>query len=67
MGGLFSSKPKVQPAPVAPAVDNSAQLKMEAAAEEQRQAASRGRSSTILTGGTGVEDMGISTKKVLGQ
>lgn len=67
MSGLLGSKPKApEPPPPAPTVDNSA-AKLEAAAEAQRQAALRGRSSTILTGGGGLSDLGtVSTSKLLG-
>jgi hypothetical protein len=58
--------PAPAPAPVAPTVSNSSGA-TDAAAEAQRRAMLNGRSSTILTGGTGVTDMGATTSaKVLG-
>ena len=72
MGGLVSGlfggqqAPQVAPAPAPPTVDNSAAA-TDAAAERQRQAMLAGRTSTVLTGGQGVSDMGTtSTSKLLG-
>lgn len=64
MGSLFGSAPKVAPAPVMPTVDNS-QAKLDAAAAAQQQAALRGRTSTMLTGGQGVAEGDSKTSKAL--
>lgn len=72
MGGVVSAifgggkKESPAPPPPAPTVDNS-QAKLDAAAQSQREAAMRGRSSTILTGGSGLSESGdTSSKKLLG-
>lgn len=66
VGSIFGGgkTPTPAPAPVAPTVDNSA-AKLEAAAEEQRQASLRGRTSTMLTGGSGFEEAAGSTSKLM--
>lgn len=54
------------PVPTAPTTSNSSAA-MDAAAADQQRAALAGRSSTMLTGGTGVQNMGDTTsKKLLG-
>ena len=67
VAGLFGGgqqAPQVIPAPAPPTVDNSA---VDAAAERQRQAMLAGRSSTVLTGGSGLSDTGKTTSsKLLG-
>ena len=73
MGKLFGGKtpkapPPPAPPPPPPAEDTSAQDAMKLAEEGQRQRAAKGRASTILTGGDGLEDDQIVTakKKLLG-
>lgn len=53
MTTLFSAPPKPKPPPAPPTPDNSAAT-MDAAAEAERKA--RGRASTMLTGGLGLND-----------
>ena len=72
MGGIVSAifgGPKVPSAspvpPPAPTVDNS-QAQLDAAARQQAAAMQRGRSSTMLTGGAGLNDMGSTSKTLLG-
>lgn len=68
MGGIFK-KPKVQPAaevPVAPTVDNS-QAKLDEANQEMQARLLRGRTSTVLTGGAGLDNTGVTSKQLLGQ
>ena len=56
----------IPPAPMASSVDTSAQ--MDAAAQDAAMKVSRGRTSTMLTGGDGeTEDQKYSSKVLLGQ
>ena len=67
MSGLFSGKTPapLAPVPPAPTMANS-QDALDAAARQQMEAA-RGRSSTMLTGGSGLSSMGqTSTARLLG-
>lgn len=71
MSGLFK-KPSVSvpsapiSPPPAPTLGNS-QAEMDAAAREQAIRLQRGRSSTILTGGAGLSNMGSTSKVLLGR
>ena len=68
MGGLFGSSPAPTPiqTPVAPS-RSDAEIQADALAARQRRAAATGRSETILTSGSGVEDdSNNATKKLLG-
>jgi hypothetical protein len=67
MGGLFGGGPSM-PAPLPPAAPparSDAEIRNEALLDRQRRAAAKGRQSTILTGGTGVEDAGAAQKKTM--
>jgi hypothetical protein len=67
MGGIFGGGPSM-PAPVAPPpppAKSDAEVRSEALLDRQRRAAAKGRQSTILTGGTGVEDAGAAQKKTM--
>ena len=70
MGGLFGSSPAPTPiqTPVPPS-RSDAEIRGEALAARQRRAAATGRSETILTSGSGVEDntSNTATKKLLGE
>lgn len=70
MGGLVkgifgggSTPAPVAPPPV-PTVDNS-QAKLDAAAQAQMDAATRGRTSTILNGGQGIAANQNTTSKIV--
>lgn len=65
---LFGLTPKKPPAPqtLAP-TDAQIADKENAAAREQTLRAQRGRTSNILTGAQGLEDMGTTSKTLLGQ
>jgi len=69
MSGLFSSPsaPTVPAAP--PPAPTSANTSGEGdiAAREQALKMQRGRSATLLTGGSGLSDMGTTSKTLLGQ
>ena len=68
LSSLFGVGQQQQPvaAPVAPTVDNS-QAQLDAAAEKQRQTQLAGSSSTVLTGGAGLNSAGTTTsQKLLG-
>lgn len=64
MGGSSPSPPPVY-IPPPPTVDNT-QEKLDKAAKEAQQRSMRGRSSTILTSGTGLSDTGNTSKALLG-
>jgi hypothetical protein len=67
MGGLFS-KPKIPvPPPVAPPPPTmgNASADVDVAAQEMARSLQRGRTSTMLTGGAGLTDLGDTTKKQL--
>lgn len=69
MSGLFSS-PSAPTAPAAPPpAPTSANTSGEGdiAAREQALKMQRGRSATLLTGGSGLSDMGTTSKTLLGQ
>jgi len=67
--GAFDS-PAAPAAPVvpppAPTVDNS-QGALDVAAQQQAQAMARGRSATLLTSGSGLNNLGSTSKTLLGQ
>ena len=67
--GLFShpdgSTPPATPPP-APTLDNSAAA-LDVAAQQQAVSLQRGRSATMLTGGAGLNNLGSSSKVLLGQ
>jgi hypothetical protein len=67
MGGLFGgSQPSAPPPPPPPPTDNSAAVQ-NAEKEQRVRMASAGRASTMLTGGSGVEeDVQTAKKKLLG-
>lgn len=68
MSALFSSpKTPAAPAamPAAPTLTNSAAA-TDAAAQQQQLSLQRGRSSTILTGGTGLANTGTTSSQLLG-
>lgn len=69
MGGIVKAvfgggQPAPAPVPAAPTTSNSS-ASMDAAAADQQRAALAGRSSTMLTGGTGLSNMGDTTSKRL--
>lgn len=76
MGGLFDivdyalfgapSPPPPAPPPAAPTADNSAK-ELDEAARKQAANLARGRSATMLTGGAGLDDLGTSSRVLLGQ
>lgn len=70
MGGLFggSSMPAPAPIPVAPTQQNSAAATSAAALQDQLNRQAAGRSSTVLTGSSGLGDLGqtTSTSNLLG-
>ena len=69
MSGLFSSPtaPTVPAAPPpAPTVANS-QAETDVAAREQAISMQRGRSATLLNGGAGLNNLGTTSKTLLGQ
>lgn len=64
MGGMFS-KPKIPtPPPVAPPAPTMANTDTDIAAQNIQRSLERGRTSTMITGGAGLSELG-STKKVL--
>ena len=73
--GAPSKSPAAPPAalPDAPSTDvpstddAATQKKMDEAAQAQSLSLSRGRTSTMLTGGAGLTDMGKTSKLLLGQ
>lgn len=69
MGGIVEgffggTERAMAPAPVMPTTDNS-QAKLDAAAQAQQDAALRGRTATILTGGSGTSTDSTNTSKIL--
>ena len=52
--------------PPAPTLDNSAAA-LDVAAQQQAVSLQRGRSATMLTGGAGLNNLGSSSKVLLGQ
>lgn len=65
--GLLPEPPKPIQAPDAPTADNQA-ASMDAAAQAQAASLSRGRTSTLLTGGAGeTTDLTKTSKVLLGQ
>lgn len=69
MSGLFS-KPTIPAAPATPppaptAANSAGDLDM--AARLQAERLQRGRTSTMLTGGAGLSDMGTTSKTLLGR
>ena len=67
---VFNGAPSQSPAapPDAPSADDAAtQKKLDEAARAQSLSLSRGRTSTMLTGGAGLTDMGKTSKLLLGQ
>lgn len=69
MSGLFSkpSMPDAPPAPTPVPNSDNAAADMDAMARQQAIKMQRGRSSTLLTGGAGLSDMGTTGKTLLGQ
>ena len=77
MGGVMdmvdyvvNGAPSQSPAapPDVPSTDDAAtQKKLDEAAQAQSLSLSRGRTSTMLTGGAGLTDMGKTSKLLLGQ
>ena len=75
MGGVFDmvdymingapSSPPASP-PAAPTADNSAK-ELDEAARKQAANLARGRSATMLTGGAGLDNLGTSSRVLLGQ
>jgi len=63
MLGLTPKKPEVPKGPSDADIAATSDL---AAQDEQRRLA-RGRTSTLLTGGTGLQNMGTTSKTLLGQ
>ena len=75
MGGVFdmvdymiNGAPSSSPAPPpeAPTADNSAK-ELDEAARKQAANLARGRSATMLTGGAGLNNLGTSSRVLLGQ
>jgi hypothetical protein len=69
MSGLFSSPsaPTVPAAPPPAPTAANTQGEGDVAAREQALKMQRGRSATLLTGGSGLSDMGTTSKTLLGQ
>ena len=69
VGYVFNGAPKSPAAPPeAPSTDDAAtQKKLDDAARAQALSLSRGRTSTMLTGGSGLTDMGKTSKLLMGQ
>ena len=67
MSALFHSPkiPKQETAPNPP-TQGTSQAELDAAAKLQAQAMQRGRSATMLTGGSGLSDLGSTSKVLLG-
>ena len=63
MLGLTPAKPQVPVAPTEAQSTATADL----AAQEQQRKLERGRTSTLLTGGTGLASLGTTSKTLLGQ
>ena len=65
---LINGAPSTSPAPLPPApnTDNSA-AELDAAAQKAAANQARGRSATMLTGGAGLNDLGTSSRVLLGQ
>jgi hypothetical protein len=69
MSTLFSKPVTPAPPPVmpaAPTVSNS-QAQTDVAAQQEQMSLQRGRTSTVLTGGSGLANVGNTTKQLLGQ
>jgi len=69
MSALFSSPstpPAPLPAPPAPTAANT-QAQSDVAAQQQAMSLQRGRTSTVLTGGAGLSNLGSTSKQLLGQ
>ena len=76
MGGVFhmvdymiNGAPQAAPPPPppeAPTADNAAK-KLDEAARKQAANLARGRSATMLTGGAGLDNLGTSSRALLGQ
>lgn len=67
MSGLFGgAKPAPPIAPPAPPTVGNSQDALDQAAQLQQQAAQRGRSATMLTGGAGLANAGTTSKTLLG-
>ena len=65
---VFNGAPSPAAPPAAPSTDDAAiQKKLDDAARAQSLSLSRGRTSTMLTGGAGLTDMGKTSKLLLGQ
>lgn len=64
INGAPSSSPA--PPPAAPTEDNSAK-ELDEAARKQAANLARGRSATMLTGGAGLNNLGTSSRTLLGQ
>lgn len=62
MGGLFSSPSIPAPAPVPAAPVQNNPTVQDAAQQDQIRRQAAGRSSTILTGGSGLGDLGTVSK-----
>jgi hypothetical protein len=65
MGALFSKPKQPAPPPVAPPPPAMTAVETDIAAQAMQQQLQRGRTSTMLTGGKGLEDTGETTKKTL--
>ena len=63
MGGSTPAMPAKIPAP--PNMDNSQAL-LDAAQRDAQARSTRGRSSTVLNGGSGLSNMGTTSKTLLG-
>lgn len=69
MSGIFGgggSSAAPAPAPIAPTAANSSDA-MDTAASDAARRLLRGRTSTMLTGGAGLSDLGTTSKTLLGQ
>lgn len=63
----FGSSPSAPaPVPPAPTLGNS-QAQTDVAAQQQQLSLQGGRASTVLTGGAGLQNMGTTSKTLLGQ
>lgn len=63
-----SSSKSPAPLPTTPSLtDAETQAKLDKAAQEQAASLARGRTSTMLTGGSGLTDLGKTSKVLLGQ
>jgi len=64
MSGLFSKPATPAPPPQAPPPPTMSNQETDVAAQQAQRSVERGRTSTLLTGGSGLSDLG-DTKKVL--